>query len=147
MKTVAKLKVKLVFLQIFSFLFSITPLAVAVFINRAKYFSTPEESVKLGIGAVIAAVFILMKVLAKIKIPRRIVTYGIVFAMAYFLESILADLLLLSGMAFLGEFVDLIFFQKSINRTREAISNEKIADVTAVQVENVLNKFVGSGRT
>ena len=115
MKTVAKLKVKLVFLQIFSFLFSITPLAVAVFINRAKYFSTPEESVKLGIGAVIAAVFILMKVLAKIKIPRRIVTYGIVFAMAYFLESILADLLLLSGMAFLGEFVDLIFFQKSIS--------------------------------
>lgn len=145
MKT--KLKIKLVFLQIFSFIFSIAPLAIAIIVNRDRYFGTPEESVKLGIGLIIGIVFICLKVLAKIKIPSRLVTYGIVFAMVYLLQSILTDLLLLSGMAFLGEILDFLFFQRAIRRTRERISAETTADATAVQVEKLFDKYVGSGRT
>lgn len=143
----AKLKIKLVFLQIFSFIFSIAPLAIAIIVNRDRYFGTPEESVKLGIGLIIGIVFICLKVLAKIKIPSRLVTYGIVFAMVYLMQSILADLLLLSGMAFLGEMLDFLFFQRAIRRTRERISAETTADATAVQVEKLFDKYVGSGRT
>lgn len=143
----AKLKIKLVFLQIFSFIFSIAPLAIAIIVNRDRYFGTPEESVKLGIGLIIGIAFICLKVLAKIKIPSRLVTYGIVFAMVYLMQSILTDLLLLSGMAFLGEMLDFLFFQRAIRRTRERISAETTADATAVQVEKLFDKYVGSGRT
>lgn len=147
MKAVTKMKVKLVLLQIFSFIFSIAPLAIAVVMNRGRYFSTPEESVKIGIGAVAAAVFICLKALGKLKIPPRIVTFGAVFAMSYLLKSILADLILLSGLAFLGEALDLLFFQAAIRRTRERITAEKTADATAAQVEKMFEKYVGSGRT
>ena len=142
-----KLKVRLVFLQIFSFIVCIAPLAIAVVMNRNEWFSTPEESVKIGIGAIIGIVLICLKVLAKIKMPRRIVTYGIVFAMTYLLGSILADLLLLSGMAFLGEALDLIFFQRAIKKTKESITAEKTADATAEQVEKMFERYIGNGRT
>ena len=142
-----KLKIKLFILQICSFLFSIAPLAIAVMMKRDKYFSTPEESVKLGIGVIIAIVFICLKALGKLKMPKRIVTYGIVFAMAYLLKSILADLLLLSGMAFLGEGLDLLFFQTAIKKTKEMILAEKTADATTEQVEKLFEKYIGNGRT
>lgn len=147
MKETKKLRVRLVFLQIFSFIICILPVAVVVFLNREEWFSTPQESVKIGIGAVIGIVLICLKVLAKIKMPRRIVTYGIVFAMTYLLGSILADLLLLSGMAFLGEALDCIFFQTAIKRTKERITAEQTAEATAAQVEKIVEKYVGSGRT
>lgn len=146
MKT-KKLKVRLVFLQIFSFIVCIAPLAIAVVMNKGKWFSTPEESVKIGIGAIIGIVLICLKVLAKIKMPKRIVTYGIVFAMTYLLGSILSDLLLLSGMAFLGEALDLIFFQRAIKKTKESILAEKTADATAEQVEKMFERYIGNGRT
>ncbi len=147
MKAKTKLRVKLVFLQIFSFIFSITPLAIAIVVNRDKYFSTPEESVKLGIGVIIAIVFIVIKALGKLKIPPRIVTFGAVFAMSYLLKSVLADLMLLSGLAFLGEALDLLFFQAAIRRTRERITAENTADATAGQVEKLFERYIGSGRT
>ena len=142
-----KLKVRLVFLQMFSFIVCIAPIGVAVFINRNDWFGTPQESVKIGIGAIIAAVLIGLKALGKLHMPRRIVVFAIVFAMTFLLKSILDDLMLLSGRAFLGEALDLVFFQTAIRRTREQLSTEKTAEATAENVERIFDKFVGSGRT
>lgn len=145
--TQKKLKRKLVFLHIFSFLASVLPLGVVVAMHYKEWFTTPAETVKLGIGVIIAIVFIAIKVLGKLKMPRRIVTFGIVFAMAYLLEALLADLLMLSGAAFLGELADLILFQSAIKRTREQIGAEKCADATSAQIKTILEEYVGSGRT
>ncbi len=147
MKTVRKLKVKLFILRVLSFIVCIAPIAVVVFINRKEWFGTPQESVKIGIGAIIGIVLVALKVLAKIKMPARIVTYGIVFAMTYLLGSILEDLLLLSGMAFFGEVLDCLFFQRAIKNTQEQMHIEKTANATSRQVEEIMEKFVGSGRT
>lgn len=137
----------LVLLQILSFIVCVAPIGVAVFINRNEWFGTPQESVKIGIGAIIAAVLIGLKALGKLKMPRRIVIYAIVFAMTFLLKSILDDLMLLSGMAFLGEFLDLIFLQTAIRRLKEDIKTEKTATATAEGMEKVFEKYVGSGRT
>lgn len=142
-----KLKVRLVLLQILSFIVCVAPIGVAVFLNRNEWFGTPQESVKIGIGAIIAIVLVCLKVLGKLKMPRRIVIYGIVFAMTFLLKSILDDLMLLSGMAFLGEFLDLIFLQTAIRRLKEDIKNERTANATAESMEKVFEKYVGSGRT
>lgn len=142
-----KLKRKLVLLCTMSFIASIAPLAVAVCMNADKWFCAPRESVKIGIGALIAIFLIALKAVGKLKMPRRIITFAVVFAMVYFLESLLTDLLLLSGMALFGEALDLIFFQAPIKRTREQILIGKTSDATAGKVEELLEKYVGSGRT
>lgn len=147
MKTITKLKLELILFYILSFIVCVAPLVIVVIINRNDWFGTPQESVKIGIGAVIGIVLICLKVLGKIKIPKKIVIYGLVFAMTYLLGPILEDLLLLSGMAFLGELLDLIFFQRKIRKTKELIKTEKTADVTSEKVEKVFEKYVGSGRT
>ena len=147
MKKTRKLKVRLGFLHMFSFIASVTPVAIVVIMNADKWFSTPRETVKIGIGAMIGIVLIILKVLGKIKMPRRLVTFGIVFAMVYLLSSLLPDMLLLTGMAFLGEVLDVLFFQWAIRSTREQITAERTADVTAKQVESIIKRYVGSGRT
>lgn len=142
-----KLKRRLVFLHILSFIASVAPVAIAIGVNANEWFSTPRETVKIGIGAIIGAVLIILKVLGRIKMPRRLVIFGIVFAMIYLLSSILPDMLLISGMAFLGEALDALLFQRAIRNTREKIGIKKTADATAKQIEDILDKYVGSGRT
>lgn len=87
--------------------------------------------------------FLFMKVVGKLKMPRRIVLYGIVFTMAYLLQAILSDLVLLSGMALVGEFLDSICFQNAIKNTKEKIYVGKTADATTAQVEEVIKKYIG----
>ena len=147
MKTVVSLKIKLFVLSVLSFIACIGPVAAVVIINRNEWFSTPKESVKIAIGAAIGLVLIIMKVLGKIKMPRRIIVYAIVFALAYLLASILNDLMLLSGMALLGEGIDFLFFQRAIKNIKEQIHIEKTAGATASQVEEIIDRYVGSGRT
>ncbi len=146
-----KIKCALVILSIFSFLASASPLAVTLILKREEYFTAPSDSVKLGLGALLVIIFIALKALGRLKIPRGVVGYGLVFLLSYLLESILADLLLLSGMALLGECLDLFFFRAPIKRQREKLSIAKTANATADQavtgVEELLKKYVGNGRT
>ena len=139
-------KKKLLTLYFFSFIASIFPLAAVLIINWDKYTETPEQSVKLCIGGLMAAVFIFLKVIGKLHMPRRIVLFGVVFIMSYLLQVILNDLVLLSGMALFGEVVDYLFFQRSIKTIKEQIFISKSADATAVQVEEVIKRYVGNGR-
>ena len=75
--------------------------------------------------------------------PSRVVLYGVVFIMAYLFEALLSDLVLLSGMALLGETVDFIFFQRAIRTAKENILVGKTADATATQVEAIVKKYIG----
>lgn len=146
MKKKMNLKVRLIFLQIGSFIVSITPLIVVLGINWGDYTETPADTVKLCFGGIVVAVLLFMKVIGKLRMPHRIVFFGILFVMAYLLQAILQDILLLSGMALAGEALDCIFFQRAIRITRENILVNKTADATTERVEEVIKKYIGNGR-
>lgn len=143
---VKKMKSRLVLLQIGSFIVSIAPLVIVLIINWGKYTKTPGETVKLCIGGIMVAFFIFLKVIGKLKMPRRIVLFGVVFIMAYLLQAIMDDMILLSGMALLGEFVDMVCFQGFIKKLKENIIVGKTANATTTQVEEVIKKYIGNGR-
>jgi hypothetical protein len=143
MKKKPKYKARLVFLYICSFLVSIAPLVVCFVLNWGDYTKTPGDTVRLSFGGIILATLVFMKVIGKLKMPRRIVSFGIAFVMAYLLQAVLQDLLLLTGMALLGEFIDYMFFQKAIKKTKEDMLVGKTADVTTAQVEEVIKKYIG----
>ena len=144
---VKKLKRRLLWLRCGSFLTSVLPLCIAVAMNAGEWFSTsPAAGIKMAVGAVIGIFLIALKVLGRLKIPSGIVGYGLVFAMCYLLGPVLDDLLLLSGMALVGEIGDAILFRGAIKRTKENITIGKTADTTSTQVEELFKKYVGSGR-
>ena len=137
------LRLRLVLLYIGSFIVCVAPLLACFIVNWDKYTKTPGDTVKLCIGGVIAVLFLFLKVIGQLKMPRRIVLFGIVFVMAYLLQAILDDLMLLSGMALAGEFLDFVCFQRAIRITKENILVGKTADATTAQVEEVLKKYIG----
>lgn len=143
---VKKMKSRLALLRIGSFIVSIAPLVIVLIINWGKYTKTPGETVKLCIGGIMVAFFIFLKVIGKLKMPRRIVLFGVVFIMAYLLQAIMNDMLLLSGMALLGEFMDMVCFQGFIKKLEENILIGKTANATTDQVEKVIQKYIGNGR-
>ena len=147
-KTKKKLSLKgrLILLEIASFIVSVAPLVVVFAINWDKYAEAPADTVKLCFGGALIVVLLLLKVIGKLRMPSRIVFFGIVFIMAYLLQAVLADILLISGMALAGEVVDCICFQRAIRITRENILVNKTADATTQKVEEVIKKYVGSGR-
>jgi len=138
-----KLKRNLVFLYIGSFLVSIAPLLAVLITRWNVYTKTPGDTVKLCIGGVICLFFIFLKVIGKLKMPSRIVLFGVVFALVYLLKAILDDLLLLSGMALAGELFDMLFFQMAIRRTKERILIDKTSTATSEKVEEVIKKYIG----
>ena len=136
-------KLRLWLLQVGSFLISIAPLVICLICNWDKYTGTPDKTVKLCLGGLLGVLFIALKSVGKLKIPSAIIGYGVVFVMSYLLSTILEDLMLLSGMALLGELLTVIFFNTAIKRTKENILVGKTADATSAQVEEVLKKYVG----
>lgn len=141
-----KLKWKLRLLQIGSFIATSAPLMIVVIMNWGAYAGTPAQSIKLGAGIFIVMFFLFLKVIGKLRMPRRVITFGIIFALSYLLQAVLYDLCLLSGIALFGECLDLIFFQRPIKLTKENILVGKTADATTQQVEEVIKKYIGNGR-
>lgn len=141
MKSTKKLKVRLAFLYIGSFLISIAPLVVVLALNWGDYTKTPGDTVKLCFGGILALFLIFLKVIGKLKMPRRIVLFGVVFLLVYLLKAVLDDILLLTGMALAGEVIDLLCFQRPIKTTKEKIMIEKTSDATASKVEEAMKKF------
>lgn len=134
------------FLYIGSYIVSVAPLLVILILRWDNYTKTPGDTVKLCIGGAICLFFVFLKVIGKLHMPRRIVLFGIVFLMAYLLKALMDDLVLLSGMALVGEALDLICFQHFIKVTKENILIGKTADATSAKVEEVVKKYLGNGR-
>lgn len=131
------------FLSLLSFFFSVAPLAAVFFVNFDKYTKTVGESVKLGVGGVLVLVFLLLKVLGKLKMPRRVVFYAFVFLGAWLLEAVLADMVLLSGAALLGEGVDALVIQPILEKKKKERQTEEVADAAADKMRQVLEEYMG----
>jgi hypothetical protein len=130
-------------LHLLSFLFSVLPLGLVFAFNFGKYTETVVDAVKLSFGGVLLVVFMVLKVLGKLKMPRRVVFYAFVFVGAVLFAAVLEDLVLLSGAALLGEAVDYIFLQPVIARRKSEKEREKVADATADRVEQLFDKYIG----
>ena len=137
------LRKRLVLLYVLSFLVTVAPILICFTVKWDDYVATPEDGVKLCAGGVIAAVLLLLAVIGKLHVPSRIVAYTAVVILAYLLQAVLDDLLLISGMVLLGEFLDCILFKRAIRVTREDILVEKAANATSAQVEKVIEKYIG----
>lgn len=138
-----KLKTKLVFIYIGSFLVTVLPLAITLFVKRGEYMTTVSEAVKLSAGLVLGIIFLLLKVVGKLKMPKRLVLYVVITLMAYLLKPLLNDLILLGSMATLGEACDYVFFSFAIKKTKEQIVTEASAGATADKVEEIIKKYMG----
>ena len=137
-------KTKLVWLTIFSFIATVTPLIITVACNWSHYTKTTLDTVRFSIGGIIVLFILLLKVLGKLKWPeRKVVSYGIWFGLCVLLYSVIQDCILLVGMAWLGEIIDYLFFQHPIKKLREEIQIDKTADATTAKVEEVIKKYLG----
>ena len=130
---------------LFSFVASIGPLAAVFTVNFREYIGTVQDAVRLGFGALAIGVFMLLKVLGKLKTPRRVVFYAMCLLFSYLFEAILQDLMLISFAALLGEVLDYTLFQPKIVRIKKARDREEIADVTVEKVNEALAQYFGGG--
>lgn len=136
-------KFKLALLYVCSFLASTLPLLIVIASKWSTYAQTPADTVKISIGGLLGLFFIFLKAVGKLKLPSRIIVFAVIFVMAYLLQNLLADIILLSGMALLGEVIDYFIFQRMIRITKENLTVQKTADATSAQVEDILNKHFG----
>ena len=146
-KSRRQLKWRLFLLCVLSFVVTLAPLFVVFGMNFPSYVETPKDTFKLCLGGVIVLIFVMLKVMGKLRVPRRVVAYAVIFVLSFLLEAVLADLMMLSGAALAGEAVDYIIFQRAIKATREALLVQKTAeattDATADKVEELLQKYIG----
>lgn len=141
--TIRRLKWRRFWLVVFSFLASIIPLGLVVWMRRDEYIATVGEAVKLSIGGIIVAILLVLKIIGKLKMTRLVTTLAMIFILSWLLAAVLQDLMLLSGATLFGEVVDEIFFRRSIKRLSERIHMEKSADVTVQKMEQMMQKYVG----
>lgn len=141
-----RLRLRLALLYIGSVIAFVSPLLICFILKRDEYMRTPGDTAKLAIGGALLVGVVALMILGRLKSLRRIVGLGISFILAYLLQAVLVDLVLLLGLALIGELLDLIFFQTAIKSTKEKIHITKTADATTAQVEEVLKKYIGSGR-
>lgn len=143
MKRVTKLKTRLFFLRFFSFLVCVAPLAAILIHNADEYIATVPDAVKLSLGGILIVVFLILKAMGKLAIPRRITGHAIAFGMCYLFASVLPDLVVITGVALASEAADWCVFQPWIKRTKEQLVIEKSADATADKLEGILESYLG----
>lgn len=140
-----KPKIKLALLCVASYIVSVLPLLITFMLNFGKYTESAEATVKLTLGGVIVLSLLLARTLGR-TLPNGLGGMLLAFVVAFLLEAILADLVLLLGMFLLGECLDVIFLRRRIAKLREDILIDKTANATAAQVEDVIKRYVGGGR-
>jgi len=97
-----KTSVKKGLVQIGGYITSIAPLGTYLAINWEKYAPTTTESVKLSFGWVLICFFALLIAMDKVKAPKMVVVFGVIFGISFLINSIMQDLMWVSGLAFVG---------------------------------------------
>ena len=141
-------RVVIVLLYIAAFFASIGPALIYFLINHDRYIMTVPARVKVSLGMVILAVIIILKLIGRLNISSNIAVFGIVFVLAYLLESLLNDILVFSFLALIGEIADVIimmFVKRMKNDLLLQRSADANAQATANEIEKVFERL--SGRT
>ena len=143
----SKLRLRLAVLYIVELAVLVGPLLAVLILNRARYFTTVADTVKVSIGGALCLIFLGLMVSGKLHVSGGLFGVGAVFVLSWLLDAILQDLFLLSGMALAGKVLDAIFFMPRARHLREQIRIGKTADAaaseTVKQMEGVLQKYIG----
>lgn len=115
--------IKLRFMQIVGVAVTFAPLILTVAVHHEYYFATKAAGWSLTCGGMVAATLVICSMLGKGKkiFGRGVVVAGIIFAMAYLLKPVLLNLQLLSGMLFLGEVINEVFFAPKARKLERQI--------------------------
>ena len=137
-------KTKLYLLELLGFILSILPLALTLLLRREIYFPSVKGSVKITAGLITVIILFVMKAIGAMRVPKLITAFALTFVLSFLLSALLSDLCLLSGMALLGEFLELLFVSHKIKALREKIQNEKISEAVVEKLSHTV--FEGNGR-
>lgn len=136
-------KRNLFFLQCGGFLISVAPLLSLVTVRAERYVSTPSDGIRLGLGGGISLILVFLRSIGKLNIPRRLFGTGLVCLLAYLLNAVLVDIMLLSAAAFAGDLGELLLFSLPVRNAKEKLSLCKTATATTQAVENMLKNYSG----
>lgn len=139
----SKLRLRLMLLYLCRFSVLAGPLCGVLIANRARYFTTLSETVRIAVGGSICMLFVFLLVIGVLKPPGTLYMFGFVFLMSWLLSPLIKDLFLLSGVAFGSKFLDFAVFEPLVRATRAKIGIRKTAESTAGEVEEVLKKYLG----
>lgn len=122
-------KIRLKCMQFLSLLMTFAPLLLTVAVNHKVYFATKAAGWSLTCGGMIAVALVACSMLGKGKrlLGSGVVISGIIFAMAYLLKPIILNLQLLSGMLFLGELINSIWFVPRIKHLERQVQAKENA--------------------
>ena len=131
-------RIKIPLLYILSFILSILPVSIYFALNTEKYIKTVPEGIKLTSGIIILLFIVFLKAIDKLKLPSRMVLFGLVFILSYLLNSVLNDMLVFSFLALIGELLDSMC-RIFIKRAKAERLTQKTAEKTAEEIKKVLN--------
>ncbi len=121
-------KIKLPLLYVLSFICSVAPVIIYFAINHERYIATKGAGVRLLFGGVLLVAVLVIKSLGYLKIKSTLIFFALAFLFSFLLESIIADLLIFSLLALIGELLATVvrFF---IKRESELNGAQKTAEI------------------
>lgn len=135
-------RLKIPFLYLLSIISSVLPMLAYFFANLERYVSTPSDSLRLGVGGVILLSIIVLKALGKLKSLSPVCSSAILFALCYFLGSIVKDIMIFSFLSLIGEIVSSIF---RVILHRALLERERglCAEKTKRELEPLISQLTG----
>ena len=143
-----KTKFKIIGLQLLGLSFTVAPILTIIAVNWEKYTTVVPgqvipETIKLTAGAVVGVTLALLASIGKLKLSGGWIFLGIMFALTWALQAIIADLVLFLGVAFAGSTVDYIFIKGAVANLKETKVMTKQADINADSLARALAKELG----
>ena len=125
--TVKQLKVRKPIYNVSSFAVSVGPVA-AVIIAKWEVYTKDGGGLKLGFGGLLVGVVLLLAFLGRVKIPGRVIALGFVCVMCFLLNAVIADLPLLSGVAFGSVAADAVWTGRMSKKISKELELREAAD-------------------
>jgi len=143
-----KTKFKIIGLQLLGLSFTVAPILTIIAVNWEKYTTVVPgqvipETIKLTAGAVVGVTLAILASIGKLKLSGGWIFLGIMFALTWALQAIIADLVLFLGVAFAGSTVDYIFIKGAVANLKETKVMTKQADINADSLARALAKELG----
>lgn len=114
-----KNKIKLFLLRYFGFVFLTLPVIIIFIINWDKYFATTKDSINITVGALIGLIIAIIVLLGKTNILKGYAGLVVGFALIYFMNSIIQDLLIIYGAVLIGDTIYRFIFMPLIKKYSE----------------------------
>lgn len=130
-------KRKLIIVEILSVITLVLPMLILFYINRERYLKVVNP-VGLTLSAIACIIFSILMVKDKLRVSeRKTIKFLIFFLFCYIFEPFLADLKIISFVAFVGVFVNGLIFEPIIKKLKNEIMVLNNAQILSKEGENI----------